>query len=44
VEATLTDETVDLIASGADIAVRIGALAESALVAKRLAPQRWRQR
>jgi DNA-binding transcriptional LysR family regulator len=40
VEATLTDETVDLIASGADIAVRIGALAESALVAKRLAPQR----
>jgi len=40
VDATLTDETVDLIASGADIAVRIGALADSSLVAKRLAPQR----
>jgi DNA-binding transcriptional LysR family regulator len=40
VDATLTDETVDLIASGADIAVRIGALADSTLVAKRLAPQR----
>jgi DNA-binding transcriptional LysR family regulator len=40
VDATLTDETVDLIASGADLAVRIGALADSRLVAKRLAPQR----
>jgi DNA-binding transcriptional LysR family regulator len=40
VDATLTDETVDLIASGADVAVRIGALADSTLVAKRLAPQR----
>ena len=39
VDATLTDETVDLIASGADIAVRIGALADSTLMAKRLAPQ-----
>jgi DNA-binding transcriptional LysR family regulator len=38
VDATLTDETVDLIASGADLAVRIGALADSGLVAKRLAP------
>ncbi len=36
----LTDETVDLITSGADLAVRIGALADSTLVAKRLAPQR----
>jgi DNA-binding transcriptional LysR family regulator len=42
VDATLTDETVDLIASGADIAVRIGALADSTLMAKRLAPQRRR--
>ncbi len=40
VDATLADETVDLIASGADLAVRIGALADSSLVAKRLAPQR----
>jgi DNA-binding transcriptional LysR family regulator len=41
-DATLADETVDLIASGADVAVRIGALADSTLVAKRLAPQRRR--
>jgi DNA-binding transcriptional LysR family regulator len=40
VDATLADETVDLIASGADVALRIGALADSSLVAKRLAPQR----
>jgi DNA-binding transcriptional LysR family regulator len=40
VDATLTDETVNLIASGADVAVRIGALADSTLVARRLAPQR----
>jgi DNA-binding transcriptional LysR family regulator len=40
VDATLTDETVDLIASGADVAVRIGALMDSTLMAKRLAPQR----
>ena len=38
-DMTLTDETVDLIASGADLAVRIGALADSRLVAKRLAAQ-----
>jgi DNA-binding transcriptional LysR family regulator len=40
VDATLTDDTVDLIASGADLAVRIGALADSSLIAKRLAPHR----
>lgn len=39
-DATLTDATVDLIETGADIAVRIGALADSSLVARRLAPQR----
>jgi len=39
IDATLTDDTVDLIASGADCAVRIGALADSTLIAKRLAPQ-----
>ena len=40
VEAALTDATVDLLASGADVAVRIGALPDSTLVARRLAPQR----
>ncbi len=40
VEATLTDATVDLVASGADVAVRIGALSDSSLIARRLAPQR----
>jgi DNA-binding transcriptional LysR family regulator len=39
VDATLTDETVDLIATGTDLAIRIGALADSRLVAKRLAAQ-----
>lgn len=39
-DATLADETVDLIADGADLAVRIGALASSGLIAKRLAPHR----
>jgi DNA-binding transcriptional LysR family regulator len=39
-DATLTDATVDLIESGADVAVRIGALADSTLIARRLAPQR----
>ena len=40
VDATLTDATVDLIEAGADVAVRIGALADSSLIAKRLAPHR----
>lgn len=39
-DITLTDMTVDLIETGTDVAVRIGALADSTLVAKRLAPQR----
>jgi DNA-binding transcriptional LysR family regulator len=39
-DATLTDATVDLIETGTDVAVRIGALVDSSLVAKRLAPQR----
>ncbi len=39
-DVALTDVTVNLIESGADVAVRIGALADSSLVAKRLAPQR----
>lgn len=40
IDATLTDATVDLIETGADVAVRIGALADSTLVARRLAPHR----
>lgn len=39
-DVTLTDATVDLIATGTDVAIRIGALADSTLVAKRLAPHR----
>jgi DNA-binding transcriptional LysR family regulator len=39
-DATLTDATVDLIDSGADVAIRIGALGDSSLIAKRLAPHR----
>jgi DNA-binding transcriptional LysR family regulator len=38
VDATLTDATVDLIDSGADVAIRIGALTDSTLMATRLAP------
>jgi DNA-binding transcriptional LysR family regulator len=39
-DVTLTDATVNLIDVGADVAVRIGALADSTLIARRLAPQR----
>ncbi|MBV8123352.1 MAG: LysR family transcriptional regulator [Burkholderiaceae bacterium] len=39
IDATLTDATVDLIEAGADVAVRIGALSDSTLVARRLATQ-----
>lgn len=40
IEATLTDQTVDLIEAGADLAIRIGVLPNSTLVAKKLAPHR----
>jgi DNA-binding transcriptional LysR family regulator len=40
VDATLTDATVNLIETGTDIAIRIGTLADSTLVARRLAPHR----
>ena len=36
----VTDAIVDLIETGADVALRIGALVDSTLIAKRLAPQR----
>jgi DNA-binding transcriptional LysR family regulator len=39
-DATLTEATVDLIQAGADVAIRIGALADSGLVAKKMASQR----
>jgi DNA-binding transcriptional LysR family regulator len=40
IEATLTDATVNLIEVGADVAIRIGALPDSTLIAKKLAPHR----
>ena len=40
VDATLTDSTVDLIEAGADVAVRITATVDSALVGRRMAPHR----
>jgi DNA-binding transcriptional LysR family regulator len=39
-DATLTDETVDLIQTATDVAVRIGALVDSTLVARKLASHR----
>jgi DNA-binding transcriptional LysR family regulator len=40
IDATFTDATVDLIEAGADLAIRIGALADSSLIARRLASHR----
>ncbi len=40
VQMTLTDRFVDLVEEGFDVGVRIGALADSSLVARRLAPAR----
>jgi DNA-binding transcriptional LysR family regulator len=39
-ELDLTDELIDLVAANVDIAIRIAALADSSLVAQRLAPNR----
>jgi DNA-binding transcriptional LysR family regulator len=39
-ELNLTDEFIDLVAANVDVAIRIAALADSSLVAQRLAPNR----
>ncbi len=39
-DVTLTDTVVNLIETGADVTIRIGALEDSTLVARKLAPQR----
>jgi len=41
VDMTLNDRMVDLVDEGFDVAVRIGRLADSTLIAKKIAPSRW---
>jgi DNA-binding transcriptional LysR family regulator len=41
VELRLNDQFVDLVEAGIDIAVRIGDLADTRLLARRLAPHRF---
>lgn len=41
VDLVLEERTVDLVAEGFDVAVRIGALADSGLIARRLMPYRY---
>lgn len=40
VDLTLTDHFVDVVEEGADVVIRVGGLADSSLIARRLAPNR----
>jgi DNA-binding transcriptional LysR family regulator len=40
IDLTLTDHFVDVVEEGADVVVRVGGLADSSLIARRLAPNR----
>lgn len=40
VEMTMEDRTIDLVEGGYDVGIRVGVLAESSLIARRLAPSR----
>lgn len=41
IDASFTDRVVDMVDEGFDAAVRIGPLADSRMIARRLPPLRW---